>query len=230
LASAGACVKVSSGDLTTRGISAEYRVTALSSGTVETEAILRQGEVDTLAFVEVKGDDKLSVQVGQNEKQMTKIELLNHVTYGATFNGENIEGNEFSFAFTRTVDGGAPRSTCQLPRAFEITQPSNEPVYKRSLDNINVLYTQAGTTDRVRYKITGSCIQDKEYPLDAGDQGNFTIPKEQFVSIDKERKSDPCDVTITLMRYRTGSLDTGFGKGGKIECLQERRVKFRSEP
>jgi hypothetical protein len=225
-----ACTKVSSGDLTTKGISADYRVTAQSNGGVEASAILRQGEIDSLSFVEVKGSDKLLVSVGQNEKQMTKIELLNVVSYGASFSGENVEGNDFSFAFTRSVDAGAPRSSCQLPKPFEITQPLNEPSYKRSLDNIVVLYNNPGTTDLVRYKLTGSCIKDKEVALTDGDGGTFEVTKDQLEPINDERKNDPCDVTITVMRSRKGSLDTGFGKGGKIECMQERKVKFRSEP
>jgi hypothetical protein len=225
---ASACLKVGSSSVRTDDVSAEYRIKALSSGTVEAYASLHRGELTSTTFIEVSGADKLTVSVAGEQKTMTKVELLNVVSYGATFNGQNIDGNEFAFGFNRTVDAGAPRSVCQLPRSFEITQPLGEPTFKRSLDDVVVVYNQANTTDRVRYKLTGSCIQEKEYSVEAGDQGMFTIPKGNFMI--KENPNDPCDVTLRVMRYRPGTIDAGFGKGGRIECLQERSVKFRSVP
>jgi len=224
-----ACIKVDSSSVRTQGMSAVYTITAQSNGTVEAAASLYQGETNSLINIEVKGSDKLNVSVGQTDKEMTKIELLNLVSYGATFNGENSPGNEFTFKFARSVDAGAPHSFCDLPAAFEITQPLMEPKFKRSMDDIVVAYSPASTTDRIRYSLSGSCIQEKEYPFEGGDLGTFTIPRANLLIASDDKKAEACDVTIKVRRYRPGNLDTGFGKGGKIECIQERAVRFRSE-
>ncbi len=228
-----ACSKVKSGDLRTQGMSAVFEARGLETGAVETTATLRQGERDTLTFVELSGEDQLVTKVGATEKTMQKRDFLNIVSYEATFNGENVENAQFTFAFTRTGDGSAPSSTCTLPKNFSIVAPTDEPdpqQFKRSLEDVVVAYDNASTTYFMRYKITGSCIQDKELPLDDGDLGTFTIPKTMFVPTNDDRKNDPCDVTIRVIRFHPGNIDSAFGKGGKIECMQERTVKIRSVP
>jgi hypothetical protein len=51
-----------------------------------------------------------------------------------------------------------------------------------------------------------------------------------LVPSDAGEKNATCQVTITLQRTRTGTIDSHYGYGGTINAAQTRSVTFTSTP
>src|SRR5262245_31749331 len=115
----GACEKHDSDNILTSGMYASMIVSAEGNGQTRVAATLFLGNPISLDFIELQGDDQLLAVSESVVKEMIETDILNIVSYSATFDGE-AEGVEYSVQFFRTVDEGAPLSFVTLPAPFDI--------------------------------------------------------------------------------------------------------------
>jgi hypothetical protein len=225
-----ACTKVDSTDVTTHGMSGDMKVVTDSTGKSDVTVYLQQGDINSLAFIDLKGSDKLTVTAaGSTTKTLDRYSLLNVVSYSASFTGLGQPNTEYDIAFQRSVDAGAPKSSCTVPTDFTITSPAASASFARATQDIVVTYSSSGTADQMRYELSGTCIKTASGTL-TSDSGTFTIKKTDVIPDTADDTSASCDITLDLKRARTGTLDAGFGKGGRIECIQDRTLALRTTP
>jgi hypothetical protein len=220
----GACTNLASSDLKTAGMSATMTVTL---ATVQINVDDNITDIVTLS-----PGDTLFATAGSDTQTMSESDdLLNDVSYVATFSGESAPGTLYTVAFRRNQDQSAPRSSCTLPAPFSITAPSPSATFSRAGDDITVTYGGAGSSDAIRYSVSGDCVASA-YEAVPSDTGTLVIPRGTLALTNGAGASNggTCQATLTLTRSRSGSVDPAFGAGGEMECQQTRTVTFASAP
>ncbi|MCB9796949.1 MAG: hypothetical protein H6741_30060 [Alphaproteobacteria bacterium] len=221
-----ACESVSSSDVLTSGMYANLSVTADGSGTSRALAILRVGGATSNTYVDLTGDDTLTVTVNEESQEFSRQALGDYIEYIADLDVD-AAGTEFTIGLNRTVDEGAPASTMTLPEPFALSGPQEGGTMSRTAD-LTFTWEPSGESDAMSWSLSGDCFFDEVGSLD-GDPGTVVVPGGTLESTDEDSPA-ACDAKFTLTRARTGSLDAGYGEGGKAEGLQERVVEFRSDP
>jgi hypothetical protein len=225
----GAC-KVDSTALTLKDIGADMKVVGSAGDSNEVTVFLQEGAIDSsLTFLDLKGEDKLYASTGGVEKALSRSSIFGVVGYSATFNGVG-SNPTFTVRFDRGSAAGAPLSSCTMPSPFEIASPAISTKFSRGTQDIEVSYSPAGTTDKLRYKLSGSCIKTIDRTIDTADVGSFRIDRSLITLETGENTPSTCDVTLSVDRYSTGTLDAAFGKGGRIECYQRRERLLQTAP
>ena len=221
-----ACTTHDSDSILTSGIYASLGARADGSGRTVAHATLLLGNPNRLDFVDLVGDDELIATREEQMKVMVESQLLGTVAYYAEFDGDE-EDTEFNISFQRTVDDGAPNSTCTLPPAFEIaTEPGAE--LSRSADFV-IEWDLAGASDVMSWELEGPCIQTVTGSI-SDDSGSATITAGMVQKREGEGVEDQCEVTLEISRSRDGDLDPGYGEGGVIRCEQVREAPLLSVP
>ncbi|MCC6809912.1 MAG: hypothetical protein IT381_20960 [Deltaproteobacteria bacterium] len=224
-----AACKVDSTEVHMSGISADIRVVAEQSDQTDVTVYLQRGDIDSLTYLDLKGNDKLfATAAGMTEKELSRSAFIT-ISYDTRYSGITAAATEFAVRFQRTIDRGAPRSACTMPAAFDFSTPNAATQFSRATQDIDVTYSPSGSGDQMRFKLTGSCINTVERTIDTGDLGSFKIQK-SLITAQTDEQNKTCDVTLELERVKKGTLDSNFGKGGKIECLQRRTRAFKSAP
>jgi hypothetical protein len=227
-----ACTKVESSSIKTSGMSAHVEVSA--DGTGRTTASASLNVDDSLTdFVDLSPGDSFVVSVNAQSQTMSRSDVLNDISYLATFSGQDAENTAYTVALRRASDTSAPGSTCTIPKPFTIQAPAASATVSRTRDDIVVQYTSAGTTDSMTYDVQGDCVATSTaQPVPGGDSGSFTIAK-GTLSGSSGGSSDAgatCPLTITVHRSRTGHLDPAYGHGGRVWAEQVRSVTVSSTP
>jgi hypothetical protein len=205
-------------------MSAEITAASRDDGTTLVTASLFDGYPEQLIFVDLAEGDQLVASSGGTSMTLDKTQLLTIVSYTATFPTGN-EGDTFNIDFQRTVDGGAPSSTATLPAAFTL---GTAPTSASRAQDLTVTWSPSGSADQMAWEATGDCIQTASGSIPA-DSGTFTIPGSTFV-VPQGQGDTQCQVSLTVLRKRAGSLDPAFGKGGDIIGEQQRTEMFTSTP
>jgi len=219
------CAKTDSSDLLTSGIYAGMTAMATGNGTTTVSATLYVGNPINLNYVDLTGDDMLIAAHGTEEKVMIESQLLNIVSHTTSFDTDDA-GDEFDVAFIRTVDDGAPRSTMTLPEKFEITPPQMATWSRQTA--MGTTFEGPSSSDPMRWEARGDCIElafDEIDPV----QG-FSIPSNRLQKRMGDGVADTCAVTFTVTRYRIGTVDPGYGKGGSVQGQQVRSFTITSTP
>jgi hypothetical protein len=224
---AAACEKHDSVDILTSGINAQIVVEAEGDGTTQARASLFLGSPGSLDFIELQGDDRLVAVVDQDAREMTEFDFLNIVSYQATFDTDAPD-TLFDVQFIRTIDLGAPSSTCTLPAGFDLTTSAEGLEVSRAAE-IVVDWAPSGELDDMRYEIKGICLQDVVDVIQ-NDTGGIILVADTLVKAEGDGVEDSCQATFTMWRTRGGDLDPGYGEGGTIECRQVRSFTFTSIP
>lgn len=217
------CGTTDSSSLLTKGMSAEISAATHGDGTTLVSASLYDGYPEQLIFVDLAPGDQLVATAGGTSMTLDKTQLLTLIAYTATFQTGN-EGDEFKVDFQRTVDGGAPNSTVTLPAPFTL---GTAPTSASRAQDLTLTWSPSGSTDQMAWEANGDCIQTTSGSIPA-DTGTFTIPANTFVL--PQGAAQQCQVSLTVLRKRAGSLDPAFGKGGDIIGEQERTAMFTSTP
>lgn len=219
-----ACTRTESEDILTSGMYAAMSATTTGNGTTTVSATLMLGNPIDLNFIDLTADDQLVALWNTQAKRMEETIILNIVAHSTTFQTGN-EGDEFSVAFDRTVDGGAPNSFVALPAAFAFAAP---PASASRAAPLSITYGPSGTSEAMRWRADGSCIDSAVGNL-TGDPGVIELPANTFVK--KQNGVETiCPITFALERVRDGQLDPAFGKGGQILGVQSRTTTFSSTP
>ncbi|MDP6931993.1 MAG: hypothetical protein QGG40_03715 [Myxococcota bacterium] len=220
------CEAVDSSDILTDGIHAE--LTASSDGDeTEAKAILRVGGSTSNTYVNMGGDDQLTVTVGEETEKLREQHIGDYYYYTATVD-HTAADSEFSFAFERTIDEGAPSSLCSLPEGFEITGPEEDTTVSRSTEDLTVTWEEADSGDDIVVFVESECAFNEDEDV-SGDPGSFTFEAGSIESY-SGYEDEACAAMVGVIRKRSGSLDAGFGEGGSIHGVQIRMVEIRLDP
>lgn len=228
LAAATACESVESNDVLTDGIYANYDAVNTGAAQTAVTAVFRVGGATSNTFVNLGGDDVVTVSVdGGAATPLTETNLGDLYSYIGSFDAAAAD-TSFAFALERTVDDGAPLSECALPAPFAVTTPSAAATFSRPNDDIIVTWDNAGQTDPVEVVLESPCIVTSPHAV-SGDPGSFTIEAGSY-EVFEDRTAESCEATVKVRRVRAGSLDQAFGEGGRVACTQERTVAIRLDP
>ncbi len=218
------CSDVSSEDVLTSGMYADLRVEASDHGTSPVTAVLKVGGAKSNTYVQLAEGDELVASVGDETQTMVEQTIGDYHEYVAGF--ATAEGGDvFTVSLNRTIDAGAPNSVMTLPDPFDI-DPVEGP-FQRSQD-ITITWSPAGSTDNMRISATGDCVLAYERDI-SGDPGTVTIEANSLIPINDDLQ-ESCNVVYQLDRWRAGTLDPGYGEGGKAIAHQIRTVSVLTQP
>lgn len=212
--SATACTDIGSGSLLTSGMSAVISGEADGTGDTEVTVVLRAGGIVSNTYVELEGDDELTVTSGAESATLSQRSLGAVHSYAATL-PVDAEDSEFTVSLSRTVDEGAPASTFELPAP--IGDMDGSAVFEPNAD-YTLSWTAAADGDEMEVVATGECIVAYAREL-TGDPGSLVIPHDDITPLGDE-PGLACDVDIELRRVRGGQVDPGFGEGGLVQGAQ----------
>lgn len=205
---AAACSQQDSDGILTSAVFANFTLHAEGDGSSRASGTLRVGGADSLTFLNLVGDDRLTATLDGTTRPMSETELLDVISYAATFDAD-AEDTEVTFALVRTIDQGAPASTATLPAPFTLTAPpsaSRAAALELDLD--------AGVDDPTAWEAHGTCITAARGVVPQG-ADTITIPAGTITAV-AGQEAETCDVEITVTRTRQGTLDPAFEGGGSV--------------
>jgi hypothetical protein len=221
------CSKSDSADILTSGMYASIAARADGTGQTQVSTELFIGNPLDLNFIQLTANDQLFVRHGTSDLVPMKEELLNIVSYTASF-PTDAEGEQFEVVFQRTVDAGAPSSIVTLPAPFTLTAPTTG----SRAAALTVTWAPSGKPDPITVTVDGSCLQSANIPV-TGDPGTVTIAAgtlQKKVPAQNETVPDSCQATIHVQRSLKGTVDPHFGKGGDAAGTQNRTSMFTTSP
>lgn len=219
LALAG-CPSTSSKDLATNRIYAD--LSAISDGnSTHAQAVLRADSVSSINYVTLSSGDDLDVTADGASTRLSSEYHGSLLAYAADV-GAPLEGTTFTFGLHRASGESALNSQAVLPAALTITAPTSADVSRAQ--PFTVSWTPSGTADHIAVRITGDCIS-QYVPVVTGDPGTITLdPGVLFVTGGDNGVS--CAGTLTITRFRAGTLDPALG-GGTVRGGQARQMVLR---
>jgi len=233
LAAGTGCTSSQSKDIATDALYASMSVTADGSGQSVATAALQVGGPTSTDFLDLSpGDTLVATEDGTDPQTMTREDLLGAVFYQSTF-GIDSAGTLFQIAFDRTATSSmpnpvsAPDSHVSMPAPFDMTVVSSAGSFSRASDPIDITWTGSGQSDPMSYQVYGSCINTTGQNI--SDTGSVAIPA-GTIQAQNGQGADNCQITITLSRSRSGTVDPAYGKGGAITASQSRTVQVLSTP
>ena len=217
------CETVKSTDIKTSGLYADLKADAAGGGQVKVKATLTLGS-GSLTFLELSPGDTLTATVGLTSRAMSRTSLFGSTWYEANFDGD-AANTAVKISLLRASDTGAPESAVTLPMPFAFSQPVTGQASSRSA-GMTVTWTNGNQSDPMRLSASGSCIQPVDVPT-FSDTGTHSLPA--FASANGS-ETKTCDVSLTLVRTRSGSVDAAYGKGGAFEATVTRTLTISSTP
>lgn len=218
------CEDVTSTDLFTSGMYAELSVVTTGDGVSLVTAILKSGGKASNTYVELAGDDVLSVTLEGDTRTLAKESTGNFHQYVTTFDAAP-PSTPFVIQLARSLDGGAPESSLELPEPFTLTGP--EGAVSRSA-SLTFTWTPSGQADPMEIVASGACILSYTRAI-SGDPGTVTLEANVLEAVNKDA-AESCEVRFDITRWRAGSVDAGFGQGGEARGEQVRSVSLLSQP
>ncbi len=215
------CADVDSNDVLTSGMWANISVEADGGGTSQVSAVLKVGGGDSNTYVELSGDDQLTATLGEEEQVMTEQVLGDYHRYITTFQSD-APGQAYTVSFTRSLDEGAPESVVDLPEPFEILEVDVS--HFNATEDIHIAWDPSGSDDFMELGAEGDCIWPYFQDLE-GDTGSAVIPAGSIEQVGDELEVS-CEVTYTVVRWKNGDLDLGYGDGGVITGRQVRDTAY----
>ncbi len=220
----GGCSKSDSGDILTSGMYGAISARAEGTGSTNVYTSLYLGKPVDLNFIQLTDGDKLIVRHAGQNKTASESELLNIVSYSASF-PTDAAGEMFEVSFERTVDAGAPSSVVTLPAPFTLAAP---PATSSRAAAMTLTWSPSGSGDTMHAVLDGACIDALDLGI-TGDTGTVTIPAgmikkrtpQQGQTID-----DSCTAELRIERSKMGTVDSHFGKGGSAFGIQSRKATF----
>lgn len=212
------CTSLDSVDIRTEGIHPDMVVSSSSDGPGSSVRVtLHVGESLT-DFVELEGEDKLSVTAGDETKDLEEQKVLGTVSYTASIATQE-PGDEVVIAFARgEADEDAPASTVALGAKLTLTSPAAGAALSRANDDVLVSWTSEASDDGVVVDFNGPCIQGGTRTVQAGET-SVTLAKGSILkrepANDTEQVPDECEMTVVVRRQHAGTLDPAYG-GGSI--------------
>lgn len=222
LALSGCSEDVGSGAIRTQGMYANFSVVAEGEGSSEVVAVLRVGG-DNGTFVVLEDEDELIASADGDSKTMQGFN--DGTKYRSTFDTD-AGGTAFQIAFERGEDDPAPDSEVTMPDGFSVSLADADGDAIQRGNEVAIEWDPAGSGD-IDWEVNGDCIWKEDGTT--SDDGSFTIQGND-VEVKSLDEGETCEVTVTLERNNSGSVDAAFEEGGKFIATQRRTVRFDSTP
>lgn len=227
-----ACTNIDSDDLDTDAMEPDINVRSTEGADGSSvSVVLHVGDSPT-TFVELQGDDTLAATAGGQTVTLEGRELLGVVEYTGNVDTKTA-GDVVTIAFTRTEEGkaSAPDSNVALTEALALTAPAGGASASRAAD-LEIAWTSEASDDQVRVDWSGGCVAPGSRDVTAG-ASSLTLEADSIVKREQgeneeEPVPDECDVSLTLSRSRSGTIDSAFG-GGSIKHTFSDSVTFASQ-
>jgi hypothetical protein len=222
---------VSSTSTLTSGVSADIAIVGHGNGNTDVNAKLKVGDINAAVNLDLQGSDQLVASEGNGAPQvMAKNTVAGFVNYNVQFHGGTVDapGTAYKVALNRTIDNGAPNSTCTLPSALAVNPPTAG-AFSRANDDIVITWAPGQPGEQMHYTYNGDCVFAGQDFAITSDVGTLTISKGSIQPTNSQMPGS-CQLTITLDRVVSGTIDPGYGKGGRIVCKQERTVAVTTNP
>jgi hypothetical protein len=219
LASVACTESVDSDAVRTKGIYAKFEALAVGDGATRITADLRVGGDDG-TYVNIISGDELVATVDGDENRLSKSGDL----YKTSFSVDEA-GTDIQVAFLRDEDEDAPNSEATLPAGFTLSMPKTT-VERDEVPTVTWSPSGGSATD-IEWRVSGDCIFS-----DSGttaDDGSFTLSSSQ-IDVKPSDEDETCEITVTVDRVATGSVDSAFGEGGEFKAIQRRNITFISTP
>ena len=221
LLAAAACSQTDSDGVLTTAVHANFTLSAKGDGTSLASGTLRVGGSDSLNYLNLVGDDRLTATIDGTERAMGEVELLDVISYTATFD-EDAADTAVTFALERSIDAGAPSSTVTLPAPFTAQGPASG---SRGED-LQITFS-AASQDPMAWEVHGPCVTAAQGTVPTAAE-SVTIGADMIVAVGGQ-EAETCDIEVTVTATRQGTLDPAF-EGGTIVGEQARTVTVSSTP
>ena len=161
-----------------------------------------------------------------------QVELTNYdrVAYARLFDDFDRNARFYVYLWRDERDSVGDSWTT-LPPPFEITTPAGGQSLSRSGD-LQLSWTNPGSDDLMRLLVRGDCDDGSSVAesIELGaDDGAETIPASAYDD-DIATGSAECHLRLLLRRINQGYANTGYGRGGLFEGIEQRWVDIRSTP
>lgn len=217
------CVKedVDSDAIRTKGMYADYSALAVGNGDTVVTAQLTVGG-DNGTIVKLVDEDELEATVGDETKRLGAIN--NRERYRGTFSTDD-GGTEITISFLRgDEDENAPDSFATLPDKFDLSIDGDTEIQRGTA--VDISWDPEGSGS-VSWSVEGDCVWSESGSTN--DDGAATIAAED-IRVQNLDKGETCDVTVTVDRVSTGTVDPEFEEGGRFRAIQRRTATFTSTP
>lgn len=225
------CTSIDSSDIRTNGVHPDMLVSSSSDGPGSNVVVMLHVGDSLTDFVELAGEDKLSLTAGDETKDLVEQKVLGTVSYHAPIATQE-PGDEIVIQLSRgEEDEDAPASTVTLGAKLTLTSPAPGGASSRANDDIVVSWTSEASGDAVAVDYNGSCIQGGTRAVQSGETSvtlaRGSILKREPASSD-EAVPDECEMAIVVRRTHAGTLDPAFG-GGRIRHEYTASAKLTSK-
>lgn len=213
------CHSVDSAQVDTDDINAQITVTARGTGDAEIVAQLSP-ERSVFGFLELAPGENLRVHARGFESRL-EPRWFDYQTYLPLDYGET----EFQVRLERVWGAHAPDSWVRMPHRFDLYRLGG--LYSLSYDAIPIEWDVI-SDDEMRLTVSGACVEDYERHISIGRDAGVVIVPPYTLMPKAHWDGGPCELEITVERYRFGSLDRAFGSGN-IKARQLRQMSVLVE-
>lgn len=243
IASLGGCGKTESENVKSKGVHAEIDLIAQGDGYSKIRVRLQVGESGLLRTdLELSSGDRLIAYAKGLSQELSKstgifgdiFDFLFGISYVTTLPFDD-DGALFQVAFERSDGFDAPNSRVTLPDAFSITT-ADDLVYTDS-DLVVVNWEPFNSPEKMSIEYRFDCEDVNfnslvgSYTLLAPDSGQLDMPVAEILTRGGQSAmadfTNGCDLEITLVRKRKGTIDPNYGEGGHIYAQQRRMIEAR---
>lgn len=227
-----ACTNIDSDDLDTDAMQPTINVRSTEGADGSSVSVVLHVGNSATTFVELQGDDTLTATAGEQTVTLDGRELLGVVEYTGNLDTKTA-GDVVTIAFTRTEEGkeSAPDSNVALTEPLALTAPAGGATSSRAAD-LAIAWTSEASEDQVRVGWSGECVEGGSRDVTGGAssltlEAGSIVKREQGEN-EEEPVPDNCDVTLTLSRSSSGTVDAAF-EGGSITHTFSDSVTFASQ-
>jgi len=223
--------EVSSDDVATSGVWAQFSVYSTEDNSSSIEASLLVGGSHSNTYLDLSESDTLQVLLNGSTSQTmvqdpaTSPQIIYRSTYDSTNSGAN--GASYLFSFNRANHQSAPNSSVNLPLPVSNIQFNPEESFSRTSENITVTWDRV-EDEKISINITGSCINTYN-KNNISDNGILTISASSLTSPSGLATSS-CPLIFKFSRTNSGTIAREFGEGGIIEAHSSRKAEITSTP
>ena len=218
-------------DIKTSGIRAEIDVTSNSDNHAEINVAMRVGGSNSNTYIKLSGGDKLTATLNsstlKNLDEITDALDNKKVTYNVTFNDTNSGANNASYkvSLERPTDTDALNSIVTVPDAATgFIADKNS--FSRSTEDLSLTWDGLNDGSNVSLSYAGDCVRSDT--VATTDDGSYQLNSGSIVS--NSASNQNCDITFSLERQASGSLDSNFGEGGYIRAFKTTSIEVSSTP
>lgn len=216
-----ACTSLESGDLRTNGMQPDMVVRSNNTDANSKLNVNIHVGNSLTQFVDLDAPDVMTASVdGGAPQELNESNLLGVTGYSLDISGKAAD-TEVVVALARgEADDGAPNSTVTFTQPLALTSPGAGASFSRETDDILVEWDTEASPDGVKVVVAGDCIQSVSRDVQAGDtavtlEAGSILKKPDPEDPEAEPVPDSCEMTISVVRTRTGALDPAYG-GGNI--------------